>query len=87
MDRFVKRPADKPAGPSSSKRSKQAKQGNVTASTRVAEFGKSSFYADNGKLFCRACYLVVDHIRNNHGLPSGVGMWLELLEGSCRGPG
>ena len=65
MDRFVKRPADKPAGPSSSKRSKQAKQGNVTALTRVAEFGKSSFYADNGKLFCRACNLVVDHTRKN----------------------
>ena len=63
-DCFLERPADKPAGPSCSKRSAVSKQGNVTASVRVAEFGKAKFYADsdNGKLFCRACNFVIDYI-------------------------
>ena len=42
-----------------------AKQGNVTNIVRVAESGKDTFYADAGRLFCRPCNLVVDHIRKH----------------------
>ena len=49
----------------SKKRSAASKQGNVSASVRIAEFGKATFYADNGKLFCRPCNVVVDHVRKN----------------------
>ena len=31
------------------------------ASVRVAEFGRNKFYADGGKLFCRACNVVIEH--------------------------
>ena len=45
-----------------------------TTLVRVAEFGKDTFYADAGRLFCRPCNLVVDHIRKhtvkNHVLKS-----------------
>ena len=41
------------------------KQRNVSAAVRVAEFGKDIFFVDDGKLFCRACNEVVDHIRKN----------------------
>ena len=37
----------------------------MTASVRVAEFGKKLFYEDSGKLFCRPCNLVVDHYRKD----------------------
>ena len=60
MDCFLELHADKPAGPSCSKRSAVSKQGNVTASVRVTEFGKADI--DNGKLFCRDCNIVIDHI-------------------------
>ena len=40
-----------------------AKQGKVSALVRVAEFGSDKFYADGGKLFCRACNVVVEHVR------------------------
>ena len=39
--------------PVSKKPHPSAKQGNVTAAVRVAEFGKKIFIADGGKLFCR----------------------------------
>ena len=69
MDRFLKRPAvGSPSGSltsSSKRRSVAAKQSNVTALVRVAEFGKDTFYADAGRLFCRPCNLVVDHIRKH----------------------
>ena len=61
MDRFLNkrsRSDEVSASPPASKRPRSsAKQGNVTAAVRVAEFGKQLFYADGGKLFCRFCKL------------------------------
>ena len=39
--------------------------GNVSALVRVAEFGADKFFADNGKLFCRSCNIVIEHTRKN----------------------
>ncbi|MCP4492918.1 MAG: hypothetical protein GY820_37295 [Gammaproteobacteria bacterium] len=73
MDRFLvsnanKRPCsdgDTPSSPTSKKPRPCAKQRNVSAAIRVAEFGRSLFYADGGKLFCRPCNAVVDHHRKH----------------------
>lgn len=71
MDRFLinKRPVSVSPSRSSSSLNKKprlcAKQGNVSAADRVAEFGKHLFYADGGKLFCRPCNFVVDHFRKD----------------------
>ena len=75
MDRFLlKRPhansisssADLTVSQPPSKRpSPASKQGKVTAAVRVAEFGNDKFYADSGKLFCRACNVVIEHTREN----------------------
>ena len=64
MDRFLKRSTPDPPRTPSPKPSKAAKQGNVTAVQRAAEFG-ATFYADGGKLFCRPCNSVVNHIRKS----------------------
>ena len=63
MDRFllkrshpssVSSSAERSVTPPPSKRpSPAAKQGNVSALVRVAEFGSDKFYADGGKLFCK----------------------------------
>ena len=42
-----------------------AKQGKVSALVRVTEFGADKFFADNGKLFCRSCNIVIEHTRKN----------------------
>ena len=68
MDRFLsKRPLDANVvcQPSSKKPSPAAKQGKVSALVGVAEFGRDKFYADGGKLFCRACNVVIEHTRKN----------------------
>ena len=72
MDRFLISNANKrfrsdcnEATPTSKKPRSCSKQGNVTASVRVAQFGKKLFYEDSGKLFCRPCNLVVDHYRKD----------------------
>ena len=58
-------PESQSSQPPSKKPTVDAKQGNVSAAVRVAEFGKDKFFVDDGKLFCRACNEVVDHIRKN----------------------
>ena len=68
MDRFLKRatPSSSPAAAPSAKRpATAAKQGCKTAAQRAFEFGKTTFYADGGKLFCRSCNVVVDHFRKD----------------------
>ena len=66
MDRFLsKRPLSSVSQLPSKKPSPAAKQGKVSASVRVAEFGQDEFYADGGKLFCRACNVVIVHTRKN----------------------
>ena len=74
MDRFLLKrsyPSSSGSGepsstqPPSKRPSIASKQGNVSALVRVAEFGKDKFYADVGKLFCRACNVVVEHVRKN----------------------
>ena len=69
MDRFLKRSAPTSSSAYSSSPVKKpalaSKQGSVSASVRVAEFGKHTFYADDGKLFCKCCNAVVDHVRKN----------------------
>ena len=72
MDRFLKSVHESSSASSSvdtqspSKRpSPAAKQGKVSAAVRVAEFGSDKFYADGGKLFCRACNVVVEHTRKS----------------------
>ena len=67
MDRFLsKRPQlSSVSQPPSKKPSPAAKQGKVTASVRVAEFGRDKFYADGGKLFCRASNVVMVHTLKN----------------------
>ena len=62
MERFLKRAAPTASG-SLSPPSKKSKQGQVTAAQRAREYGSTKFYADGGKLFCRPCNVVVDHIR------------------------
>ena len=44
---------------------KTAKQGCITVAAREIEFGKTKFYANGGKLFCRSCNFVVNHIRKD----------------------
>ena len=51
MDRLLKRPADSFSPPPAKKPYTASKQGNVTVAVRVAEYGSSKFYADNGRLF------------------------------------
>ena len=71
MDRFLlSRPnsssnsrQSSPTQSPSRRPSAAAKQGKVSALVRVAEFGRDKFYADGGKLFCRACNVVVEHVR------------------------
>ena len=66
MDRFLsKRLLSSVSQPPSKKPSQAAKQGKVSASVRVAEFGRDKFHADCGKLFCRACNVVIEHTRKN----------------------
>ena len=73
MDRFLsKRPRSasdssepRATQPPSKKPTPAAKQGNISALVRVAEFGSDKFYADSGKLFCRACNVVIEHTRKN----------------------
>ena len=66
MDRFLsKRPLSSVSQPPSKKPSPAAKQGKVSASARVAEFGRDEFYADGGKLFCRACNVVIENRPRN----------------------
>ena len=70
MDRFLsKRPPSANdnvlSQPPCKKPSPAAKQGKVSASVRVAEFGRDKFYADGDKLFCRACNVVIEHTRKN----------------------
>jgi len=70
MDRFLsKRPRSasesRATQPPSKRPTPAAKQGKVSALVRVAEFGRDKFFADNGKLFCRACNVVIEHTRKN----------------------
>ena len=68
MDRFLSKRSlglSSVSQPPSKKPSPAAKQGKVSASVRVAEFGRDKFYADGGKLFCRACNVVIEHTRKN----------------------
>ena len=60
MDRFLKPPSSSPP-PSPKRPAVEAKQGCITAA-RAIEFGKANFYADGGKLVCKSCNVVVDHI-------------------------
>ena len=54
MDRLLKLPADNSPGISSGK-------GPAVSICRKAAFGKATFYADSGKLFCRPCYIMIEH--------------------------
>ena len=51
--------------PSPKRPAVEAKQGCITAAARAIEFGKTNFYADGGKLFCKSCNVVVNHIRKD----------------------
>ena len=63
MDQFLKRPANGDASPSPSKKPKKdAKQGKISAAFRAQEF-KTHYYESGGKLFCKACNIVVNHTR------------------------
>ena len=63
MDRFLKRPADTVLHhPLPKKPSTASKQGRVTDAVRVTEYGSSEFNAEKGKLFCRPCNMILDHI-------------------------
>ena len=67
MDRFLKKRPIDGGCPSSSKQpsSKKAKQGNVSAAQRAREYASGKFYESGGKLFCRSCNVVVDHVRKS----------------------
>ena len=65
-----KRPLPAVSQPPSKKPSPAAKQGKVSAIVRVAEFGQDKFYADGGKLFCRACNVVIEHTEEHCGASS-----------------
>ena len=57
-ERFVTQPPSKRPSPAT-------KQGNLSALVRVAEFGDDKFYANGGKLLCKACNVVIEHTRKN----------------------
>ena len=61
MDRFLKPPSSSPP-PSPKLPAVGAKEGCITAAARAIKFGKANFYADGGKLVCKSCNVVVDHI-------------------------
>ena len=65
MDRFLlKRSIPSSSQSPPTKRSKSsAKQGRISAAQRVREYGKDKFNESGGKLFCRACNVVIDHVR------------------------
>ena len=68
MDRFLsKRPTleQRASQPPCKKPKPVAEQGKVSALVRVAEFGADKFFADNGKLLCRSCNIVIEHTRKN----------------------
>ena len=65
MDRFLVRAAPPPVAAPPAKRSKKAKQGDLTARDRAAQYVGNVLYADGGKLFCRPCNCVVDHVRKS----------------------
>ena len=67
MDRFLKRPCSSNLSshsPAAKKPMVSSKQGSVSAAIRVAEFGRDKFYVDAGRLFCKYCNVVVDHVKN-----------------------
>ena len=64
MDRYFTKRA-LPAEPPAAKRSKCAKQGDITAQMRCSQFVGGVFYADGCKMFCRVCNIVVDHVRKS----------------------
>ena len=65
MDRYLKRPANGEASPSPLKQPKKdakAKARKISAAFRAQDF-KTHYYESGGKLFCKACNVVVDHTR------------------------
>ena len=69
MDRFLKR-----SNPSSStdvlppakkRKSASSKQGNISAKMRAAEYALNTFYCDAGRMFCKSCNVLVDHVRKS----------------------
>ena len=66
MDRFFKRPVPGPAElPASKKPKVSAKQGDIAVQQRCLQYVGGIFYADGGKMFCRCCNVVVDHVRKS----------------------
>ena len=68
MDRFLSQRTtleQRASQPPCKKPKPAAKQGKVSALVRVAEFGADKFFADNVKLFCRSCNIVIEHTRKN----------------------
>ena len=64
MKRFLIPSASAPALKRSNSTNSGSKQGNITAKERANNFG-SDFYCNDDKLFCKACNVVVDHIRKS----------------------
>ena len=69
MDRFLKRsnPSSSTDVLSSAKKGKSASsnQGNIIAVKRAAEYAPSTFYCDAGRMFCKSCNVLVDHVRKS----------------------
>ena len=63
MDRLLKRLANGEASLSSSKKPKKdATLGKISAAFR-AQYFKTQYYKSGGKLFCKACNVVINHTR------------------------
>ena len=65
MDRFLKRAADSSSLLPAKKPPTAKKQGNVPAAVWVAEYDSAKLYADNGRLSCRHCNMIVDYVCKN----------------------
>lgn len=64
---FSKKSAEEPSPlqPAAKRKKPTAasKQGDVSASTRAAQYLNGTFYAENDHMYCRTCNMVVEHVR------------------------